>query len=184
MDVVADADAHVAERKRHLRRQPPVGGGDVVRRGQLDVAGIAGNGDDRRAGPFGDRGVVGELWRRRRAALRCAARIASKAKPCGVSAACSPSRGTVAVTRPAASTRFSVLATGSVGTTASAFVEGRNDAIDEGRGGEGPGGVVDQHARGMPAGERREAVADRILPGRATGHRRHQMVMAAAQRTR
>ena len=64
VDVVADADAHVAERQRRFGGEAPFGRLDVVRGGELDVAGLAGDGDDRHAGPFGDRRVVGERVRR------------------------------------------------------------------------------------------------------------------------
>ena len=87
--------------------------------GDLDVAGLAGKHADLEAGPFGERGIVGEIvaavrWRRgdaRRAARgrRSSAASAPAAARCG-RASCS--------TRPAASTVLTVSVTGSAGIAA------------------------------------------------------------------
>ena len=46
---------------------------EILRRGELDVAGLAGEGGDRHPRPFGERGVVGEVVARR--AVRASMRI-------------------------------------------------------------------------------------------------------------
>ena len=51
---------------------------------ELDIAGLALEHADRHAGPFGERGVVGEIIAARAAARRCASSRASKANACGV----------------------------------------------------------------------------------------------------
>ncbi len=60
MDVVAGRDPHIAERQRLFGEQPAVGGGDLVGRGELAVARVAGDHVHRDAGKGGDRRVVGE----------------------------------------------------------------------------------------------------------------------------
>ncbi len=52
VDVVADADAHVAEAQHLVGQHAPVGGGDVGGGRQLDVARVAGHGVNRDARPI------------------------------------------------------------------------------------------------------------------------------------
>ena len=120
VDVVAGSDPDIAEHEARLAGESAVGRGDVLGRGELDVAGFARNDRDGNPGPFGDGGVVGEGSSARSRpghARPGSSRIGSPAasrRPARPRAARSRS------TRPSASTDFSVAGTGRAGTTASA----------------------------------------------------------------
>jgi hypothetical protein len=105
--------------------------------------------------------------RRASAMRRCAFRIASKRKPCGVCARISPSRGTVVQT-PFVS-RFSVSATAGAGSRQSASPSKRGTS--RARSGHAetkrPRGIVNQNVdRACLRGERLQPVAHRFLPRR------------------
>ena len=60
MDVVAHANANIAQSERILCDQPAISGGDVGRRRELDVRRLASDGADHHSSPLGDGCVVGE----------------------------------------------------------------------------------------------------------------------------
>ncbi len=166
--VDAGAGAHVAKR----RKLHGFGAREIVRVGDLDVAGLAGKDADLEAGPFGERGVVGEIL------AACRGRAAMGASSAGEGEALrrlhQPQR--VAVERPV-DPAVGIDGLDRIGDRqrrdrrAASF--GRRDRARHQRGaGERPGGVVDQDDVGLARSERLEPGAHRSLPGGAAEYRR------------
>ena len=169
--VEAVAEPQVGE----ARDAPRLGPGEILGGGQLHVAAFAREHRDLEAGPFGERGVVGEIVAARRRGL--AMRVEQRREREGLRRlhrAQARARSTVPATWPSASTRLIVSVTARAGIAAPVFVAGRDRARDQRRRAERPRRVVHQHdVRGARA-ERLEAGPHRGLPGRAARDRRQQ----------
>ena len=154
-----------------------LGAGEILFVGDLDVAGLAGEDADLQAGPFGERGVVGEIvaaLRRRRGgapssrsgegktlrrlhqAQRWRGRASRRRRPSGVD-------------------RLHRIGDRQRRDRRAGSVGGRDRARDQGGAGEGPRRVMDQNDVGLAGGERLEAGAHRSLPGGAAECRRQQV---------
>ena len=174
VDVVADADAHVAGGKGGLGGQAPVGIGEILRRGELHVAGFARHGDHGDAGPFGHGGVVGDLDPGRRRAPVCVA-DRGEAEALGRLGA-----GEVLARHG--------LRDGAVGADALQRIGDRHhgedrigrvqradDAGEERRARKGPGGILDEHFVRVQVFQGGEPVEDRLLAAGAAMDRLHQL---------
>ncbi len=166
--VDASAGAHVAKRCK-LRG---FGAREIVRVGDLDIAGLAGKDADLEAGPFGERGVVGEILAAclGRAAMGCEQRGEGEAlrglyQPQRVAVECpvDPAFGIDGLDR---------ISDRQCRDGRPASFGRRDRARHQRRAGEWSGGVVDQDNIGLAGGERLEPGADRTLPGSAAEYRR------------
>ena len=166
--VDAGAGAHVAERGEHVR----LGAGEIAFGGDLDVAGLAGKYADLHAGPFGERGVVGEILAACAAARRCASSKASKAKPCGVCTRRNVVRSSVLADQASGIDGLDGVGDGQRRDRRAGFFGGRDRARNQAGAGEGPRRVVDQNDVGLAGGERLQPGAHRSLPGGAAEYRR------------
>ena len=175
--VDAAAGAHVAKacELRGLRAR------EILRVGDLDIARLAFEHGDLHAGPFGERGVVGEVVAplRRRAPVRGEQGCVGKALR-RLDGAQAP-RSSVCCTKPCASTVFTVSVTASPGTAAPpSRAASIARAISAWRG-EGAGGVMHQHDIGLVRLQRLQPGAHRGLPrGAAEGRRQDGRACSAA----
>ena len=162
VDVVAGADPDVAEGQRRLGGEAPLGGGDIVGRGELDVAGIAR--DDAAPACRPIRRRAASSVKIRPAARRLLVRgedggEAEALRRLGrVEAFARDGRGDHAV----GVDRFSVLGTGRAGTTASASSSAADHAADQVGRDERPCRVMDQHRSGISRRKRLETRAEPI----------------------
>ena len=165
-------EAHAGARLARTAQQS-LGQREIVLRGDLHIGFFARDDYDLQSRQFGQRHVVG---RRRSAAWsRCAARIASKRKPCGVCARKRLSRGTVVPVlrrlRGAAYRRRRA----SARRASRARFQRRDHARDQCGRNQRARRIVDQHEIGLVRRQRFQSRAHRILPRRAAGHRRQQV---------
>ena len=172
MDVETVAGAYVGE----AARCASFGAGKIVIGGHLHVAGFALEHADAMAGPFGERGVVGEILKPGlgSAPMRLEDEIESEslrrlhdAKPAAVERF-----GDTAV---GVDRFFTVSAMAMPGTAAPVALAGGDGAVDQRAGQKRPRRVVDEHEVGRARRQRLKPGAHRSLPRGAAGNRRQQI---------
>ena len=134
------------------------------------------------AGPFGERGVVGEIVAAGRAARRCAARNASKSNACGVCTARSRLRSSVSITIAARIDLLEGVGDGDGREPRRRLCAGGDRARDQGAGQERPGGVVDEDdagCAGSSASSPARTEACRVAPPNTGSHRLCRPAVAA-----
>ena len=167
VDVEAGAGAHIRECIRDR-----LGAGEIVGRGQFEIAVLAREGRNRDAGPFGQRRVIGKIVEPRfaRAAMGLDERSEEKSL-----------RGLhraqfVAIERRNDASglidAFDGIAQRNDRDRGACRLDRGERAVDEGGGGEGTGGVVDENDRRLQFRERLEPGADGALARGSTRGRR------------